>query len=77
MLCSRFLLSIHSKGGQVRGQISRPCKDAVDARPEDPHELKMPFKYTLLTTWSGGTHKAKTYPSNNRQIHRFSNPEAP
>ena len=47
MLCSRFLLSIHSKGGQVRGQISRPCKNAVNDRPEDPHELKMPLKYTF------------------------------
>ena len=68
-VCPRFLLSIHSKGGQVRGQISRHCKNAVSARPEDPHELKIPLKYAFSNYMERRQTQSKDTPATADQLH--------
>lgn len=68
-VCPRFLLSIHSKGGQVRGQISRHCKNAVSARPEDPHELKIPLKYAFSNYMERRQTQSKDTPATADKLH--------
>ena len=68
-VCPRFLLSIHSKGGQVRGQISRHCKNAVNARPEDPHELKIPLKYAFSNYMEWRQTQSKDTPATTDKLH--------